>query len=112
MIDDGTAVHYSAVERGTPVYGSDEVQVGVVEQILDNYDEHIFDGIVIETTAGDRRFVDAPEVARTAERAVTLSITSEEAARLPPPEKAAPSFRPRAGGGRLARLFGGGWRKR
>jgi hypothetical protein len=41
MIDDGIAVHYSAVERGTPVYGSDEVQVGEVDQILDNYDEHI-----------------------------------------------------------------------
>jgi hypothetical protein len=112
VIDDGTAVHYSAVQPGTPVYGADEVQVGVVERILDNYEEHIFDGIVIEAEGGDLRFVDAPEVARTAERAVTLSITSEEAAQLPPPEHAAPSYRPRGGGGRLGRLFGGGWRKR
>ncbi|MEA2420180.1 MAG: hypothetical protein QOE60_2386, partial [Thermoleophilaceae bacterium] len=27
-IDDGLAVHYTAVERGTPVYGSDEQVVG------------------------------------------------------------------------------------
>ena len=31
-------------------------------------------------------FVDAPEVARTAERAVTLTITAAEMEKLPPPE--------------------------
>ena len=48
MIDDGNAIHYSAVERGTPVYGSDEVEVGKVDEVVDNYREHILDGIVIE----------------------------------------------------------------
>jgi Uncharacterized protein conserved in bacteria (DUF2171) len=86
-IDDGHAVHYTAVPRGTPVYGSDEVEVGKVVEVLDNYREHIFDGIVLETADGVHRFVDAPEVARTAERAVTLNITAAEAERLPPPEK-------------------------
>ena len=51
MIDDGHAVHYSAVERGTPVYSSDEVELGRVDAVLDNYREHIFDGIVMETPA-------------------------------------------------------------
>jgi hypothetical protein len=109
-IDDGHAIHYSALEKGIPVYGSDEVEIGRLAEVLDNYREHIFDGIVIQTPAGDLRFVDAPEVARTAERAVTLTITSTEAEALPPPEKGPPSFRPRAGG-RLSRLFGGGWKK-
>jgi hypothetical protein len=109
-IDDGHAVHYTALERGTPVYGSDEVEVGRVVEVLDNYREHIFDGLVIELAGGGRRFVDAPEVARTAERAVTLTITSAEAAELPPPEQGAGVFRPRAGG-RLSRLFGGGWKR-
>ena len=109
-IDDGTAVHYSALEKGTPVYGSDEVEIGRVREVLDNYREHIFDGLVIDTGAGDLRFVDAPEVRRTAERGVTLSITSEEAAELPPPEKGPPVFKP-TGGGKLSRFFGGGWKK-
>jgi hypothetical protein len=99
LIDDGHAVHYSAVERGTPVYSSDEVELGIVDAILDNYREHIFDGIVMEIPGGELRFVDAPEVARTAERAVTLSITAEEAAALPPPEKAPPEFRPSGSAG-------------
>ncbi len=111
MIDDGHAVHYSAVTRGTPVLSSEGVEVGKVDEVLDNYREHIFDGIVLETNRGDLRFVDAPEVARTAERAVTLSITAGQVSELPPPERAAPSFRPNRATSRLGRLFGGGWRR-
>jgi hypothetical protein len=110
-IDDGNAIHYSAVERGTPVYSSDELEVGKVVQIADNVREHIFDGIVIETSEGERRFVDAPEVARTAERGVTLTITAEEAAKLPSPDPGVRSFRPNPRPGRLSRLFGGSWRR-
>ena len=83
-IDDGHAVHYTALQRGTPVYSSDESEVGRVAEVLDNYREHIFDGLVIDTQAG-RRFVDAPEVARTAERGVTLTLTAAEVEELPPP---------------------------
>ncbi len=111
MIDDGHAVHYSAVQRGVPVYSSDEVELGSVESVADNYREHIFDGIVMRTRGGDVRFVDAPEVARTAERAVTLTITAAEAEELPPPDAGAPTFRPNLKSGRIGRLFGGGWRK-
>ncbi len=84
-IDDGHAVHYTAVPRGTPVFSADEEEVGTVVQVLDNYREHILDGVVIETSAGERRFVDAPEVARTAERGITLTIPAEQVAELPPP---------------------------
>ncbi len=82
--DDGHAVHYTALEKGTPVYGSDDVEVGRVVEVLDNLPEHIFDGLVVQTPDGVHRFIDAPEVARTAERAVTLTITAAEAAQLPP----------------------------
>lgn len=101
MIEDGHAVHYTAVQRGTPVYGSDEEVVGKVVEVLDNYREHIMDGVVFETPDGVRRFVDAPEVARTAERGVTLTIPAAEAAVLPPPESS-PGV-----GGSVKRLFGG-----
>jgi sporulation protein YlmC with PRC-barrel domain len=109
--DDGDPIHYSAVKRGTPVYGSDGEQVGRVDEVLDNYREHILDGFVIENPQGELRFVDAPEVSRTAERAVRLTIDSAQAAELPTPEKAAPEYKPRRGG-RVGRLFGSNWRKR
>ena len=82
MHDDGHAIGYLALKRGTPVRSSDGVQVGTVRRVLDNAREHIFDGIVVDTPDG-RRFVDAPEVARIFERAVILAITADEAGRLP-----------------------------
>ena len=100
-MDDGHAVHYTALERGTPVFSSDGEEVGKVAEVLDNYREHIFDGLVIETGRGERRFVDAPEVARTAERAVTLTITAAECADLGPPPARAPAV-----GGSIKKLFG------
>jgi hypothetical protein len=99
--DDGVAVHYTALEPGTPVFSSDGEEVGEVVEVLDNLPEHIFDGLVIQTAGGERRFVDAPEVARTAERAVTLNITAAECANLPPPPKQGPPV-----GGAIKRLFG------
>jgi sporulation protein YlmC with PRC-barrel domain len=99
--DDGLAVHYTALQRGTPVISSDGEEVGKVDQVLDNYREHIFDGLVIVTSSGERRFVDAPEVARTAERAVTLNITAAECADLGPPPSSGPAV-----GGAFKRLFG------
>ncbi len=100
--DDGIAVHYTAVQPGTPVISSDGQDVGTVVRVLDNYREHIFDGLVIRGSDGAERFVDAPEVVRTAERAVTLSITAAQVAELGPPEEG-----PRVTGSVKRRLFGG-----
>lgn len=99
--DDGAAVHYTALSKGTPVFSSDGEDVGKVVEVLDNYREHIFDGLEIAGTDGVRRFVDAPEVARTAERAVTLNITAAQVGRLGPPEARSRVGRP------AKRLFGG-----
>ena len=66
-----------------------------MNKVLDNAREHIFDGLVMDAKQGGRVFVDAPEVARTAERAVTLNITAEQAEQLEP-------YR---GGGMLGKLF-------
>jgi len=108
--DHGSPVHYMAVQRGTPVYDSEGVRVGEVRRVEDNYAEHILDGFEITDGDGTLRFVDAPEVDRTFERAVTLSITAAEL-----PERAQPVNRgiggiggggAGSGGGLLGRLFG------
>jgi hypothetical protein len=82
--DDGNAVSYKALKRGTPVRSADGLEVGKVRRVLDNARENIFDGLVVESRSG-QRFVDAPEVARVAERAVTLTISAEEYEQLSPP---------------------------
>jgi hypothetical protein len=107
-IDDGAAVHYTAVAPGTPVYSSDGIEVGTVREMLDNVREHIFDGVIFRDGNGSDRFADAPEVSRTAERGVTLNLDAEAAGRLGPPEKGEASgpTAPAGGGGGLGRLFG------
>jgi hypothetical protein len=116
--DDGHAISYKVLTPGVPVRSSDGVHLGVVVAALDNAKEQIFDGIVFDADGG-RRFVDAPEVARIAERAVTLSITADEAAHLPERDaKGGAVFEAKAprgplGRGPIGRLFGsGGWKRR
>ena len=79
--DEGHAIGYKVLPKGTPVVTSDGTRLGTVAKVLDNEREHIFDGIVVRTS--ERRvFVDAPEVARIAEKRVTLTISADEAADL------------------------------
>jgi hypothetical protein len=110
--DLGHAIHYAAVAEGTPVYDSDRVEVGRVHQVVDNYREHILDGIVLTDQGGEARFVDGPEVARTFEHGVLLSIDASQVAELGPPEDGPSVFGARRSGGRLSRLLGGGWKRR
>ena len=110
--DFGAPVHYTAVEQGTPVYGSSGERVGTVRQVVDNYNEHILDGFVIDDEAGTVRFVDAPEVMRTFERGVTLSIDAAEVAELPPPEDGPGVFGANVSSGRVSKLFGRAWKKK
>ena len=109
-MDESAPIHYNAVARGTPVIASDGVEVGRVEQVVDNYREHILDGFVIKMSDGEVRFVDAPEVSRTTEAAVSLTIDAAAAAELPPPDRGSPSFKPNRGG-KVSRFLGGGWRR-
>ncbi len=110
--DDGIAISYKVLEAGVPVVSADGVELGAVVEALDNAREQIFDGIVFEGPTG-RRFVDAPEVARIAERRVTLTLTAAEAATLPErDDKGAEEFEARAPRGPLKRFFGGGWKRR
>jgi hypothetical protein len=83
--DDGHAISYKVLKRGTPVRSADGAEVGHVRRSQEAARENIFDGIVIDTSDG-QRFVDAPEVARIAERAVTLTISAAEVRELPAPK--------------------------
>jgi hypothetical protein len=77
-LDDGHAISYHALRRGTVVRSSDGIELGKVRRVEEETRSHIFDGIVLDTPDG-RRFLDAPEVAHIAERAVTTTFTAAEA---------------------------------
>jgi hypothetical protein len=111
MDDDGYAISYKLLQRGIPVVTAEGEQVGTVDRVLDNAREQIFDGIVVRSPRG-LVFVDAPEVARVAERRVTLSIDAGQAAELPKYEPGPPEFSANPRAGRLGRFLGGGWKRR
>ena len=111
MQDDGHAIGYKVLKRGTPVRSADGVEIGTVRRVQDNAREHIFDGIVIDTPAG-RRFVDAPEVARIFERAVVLTIDAEAARELPEQGSAAAARMRDTTTARRMKRFGRGLRDR
>jgi hypothetical protein len=91
-MDEGAPTSYQAVDPGTPVLASDGERVGFVVRVLAAADKDIFDGIVIQTAAGER-FVDAPEVERCAEHAVHVRIAASEVAGLPQPTPGTPVYR-------------------
>jgi hypothetical protein len=109
--DHGSPIAYGALQRGTPVVSSDDLQLGTVERVVDNVKEHIFDGIVMRTDDG-LLWVDAPEVQYIYERRVTLNIDAATAAQeLTSYAPGAPEYRANVRGGRLSRFFGGGWKR-
>jgi hypothetical protein len=109
--DGGHAISYKVLERGTPVVDRDGGDIGTVREVLENKAEHIFDGLVLDTPGG-QRFVDAPEVARIAERRVTLTLDADGAAALPERDSAgAKTFSANVKGGRFSRFLGGGWKR-
>lgn len=83
----GEPVSYLTLEEGTEVLSSDGAHVGVVEHVLADIDDDIFDGIVIDTSRapGGLRFVDAPQITELRSDAVVLAISAADAEGLPEP---------------------------
>jgi hypothetical protein len=78
---------YLTLEPGTSVTSADGERVGTVQHVLRDEATDIFDGIVIDMRLGPGglHFVDAPEVAEIGPDGVRLTISAEEAERLPKP---------------------------
>ena len=110
--DDGPAISYKILRRGTPVRTSDGQRLGTVRRVHEATRENIFDGIDVTTPQGVR-FVDAPEVARIAEKAVTVTFPLADAQRHLQDRGSTVARRLRGSTtARRARRFGRGLRER
>lgn len=87
MNDLGSPSSYLALQPGVAVFASDGARLGEVEHVLADFDDDIFDGIVIDgsTLPGGLRFADASQVASIYERGVVLSVDAAGAEALPEP---------------------------
>jgi hypothetical protein len=97
-MDLGAPSSYLTLTPGISVYSSDGRRLGVVEHVLAEPDEDIFDGIVFDASPlpGGHRFVDAPDVEEIYESGVVLKLDAEAAQRLhqPGPNPATMEARP------------------
>lgn len=93
-LDLGEPIAYLALERHTPVYSSDGDEIGVVDHVLEDDREDVFDGIVIAHRdehhhllghQDPHAFADADQIERIYERGVVLSVSTVDAAALPRP---------------------------
>jgi hypothetical protein len=92
--DLGNPISYLGLEPNTPVFSSDGDQVGVVDHVLEDDREDVFDGIVIAhhpehhhllRHEDPHTFADRDLIAAIHERGVTLNISTDDAAQLPRP---------------------------
>ena len=86
-MDLGAPVAYAVLNPGTPVYSSDDQEIGKVSHVLAAEDEDVFDGIVIgEHLFGEEhRFADADDIEAIFERGVVLKLDRAACEQLPKP---------------------------
>lgn len=87
VVDLGDRVSYEVLAQGTPVYSSDDVQVGTVAHVLAAEHEDIFEGIVVAEHhgKGGHRFADEEVIDDIYERGVVLKLDRAAAEQLPEP---------------------------
>src|SRR4051794_14778331 len=111
MADADHPIAYTALEPGTPVQTSDGYQFATVKAVLVDEKVSVFDGIVVQTTEGER-FVDADQVGSIYTTHVRTSLSAELAANLPLPDVSTlVEIKPsRSIARQLGRMFGRGKR--
>jgi hypothetical protein len=95
MDDKGAPIAYMVLAERTPVFSSDGVKLGEVKRVLADEETDIFDGLIVDTRDGER-FVDAPNVAELYERAVVLTLSSDDAQHMPEPSASPAVMEPTA----------------
>ncbi|HEV3053979.1 MAG TPA: hypothetical protein VGX45_04940 [Solirubrobacteraceae bacterium] len=92
--DLGDPIAYLALDRAIPVYSADGDEVGVVDHVLEDDREDVFEGIVIahrddhHHLLGHRDphvFADADQIDAIYRRGVVLKLSTADAAALPRP---------------------------
>jgi hypothetical protein len=102
-------IAYTALQPGTAVHTSDGHQFATVQAVLVDEKVSVFDGIVVLMAEGTR-FVDADQIGSIYTTHVRTTLSTEQAANLPPPEGSRLiDIKPtRSITDRLSRIFGRG----
>lgn len=86
-MDHGHRISYQALKKGTEVFSSDGVRLGVVQRVVADAKTHIFKDLVIDTKLGPGglKLVHPADIDDIHERAVVLKLDAAAVDGLPAP---------------------------
>ena len=107
MADADHPIAYTALQPGTPVQTNGGYHFATVKAVLVDEKVSVFDGIVVQTTEGER-FVDADQIGSIYTSHVRTTLSAEQAANLPLPDGSTlvDIKPPRSIARQLGRMFG------
>jgi hypothetical protein len=85
MEGDARRISCQALRKGVPVRALRGEEIGTVEHVLQVPELDVFDGIVLQTSAG-LRFADADQVADITDRYLMLNLPAEQVGQLGRPQ--------------------------
>lgn len=84
---DQTPIAWLALERGTPIYSSENEEIGEVDEVIADRQKDIFSGITFRTgVTSSTRFIPADRIERLNDGAVHTTLAAHEAGSLEPYE--------------------------
>ena len=82
-MNDDTPIAWLALEPGTPIYSSDDQQIGKVDEVVADREKDIFSGITFKTNAmASALFIPADRIGSISKEAVQTTISAAESETL------------------------------
>lgn len=88
-LDLGRRIAHLAVKEGTPVYDADGEKIAVVDRVVHEGPNGIFEGLIVHTLPlpGHHRFADYEQIDGLYERGAVLNVHREDLHEIPRPRK-------------------------
>jgi hypothetical protein len=87
--DLGPPIAHLALKEGTPVYDRSGERIGVVDRVVTDRDDRIFEGVIIHTNPlpGRHLYATHEQIAELRERGVVLGVEREALEEVGPPAR-------------------------
>jgi hypothetical protein len=85
----GPPIAHLALKEGTPVYDRSGARIGVVDRVVTDRDDRIFEGVIIHTQPlpGGHLYASHDQIAELRERGVVLAVERDALEEVGPPER-------------------------
>jgi hypothetical protein len=94
--DLGPPIAHLALKEGTPVYDRGGERIGVVDRVVTDRDDRIFEGLIVHTQPlpGRHLYATHAQIAELRERGVVLGVERDALQEVGPPARRRPARHP------------------